>query len=110
MSGLPQAKTRVKESEEGVTFTRLRKIWKAGCLETCTSGLGLGAGCNSPLYTTITTSPLLTVKRGGFERWQSQEMIDKKQRKATVLRSFQDVQIPIISEKMSENMFLRLAQ
>ena len=30
----------------------LRIIWKAGCLETCTSGLGLGSGCNSPAYTT----------------------------------------------------------
>jgi len=29
-----------------------RIIWKAGCLETCTSGLGLGSGCNSPAYTT----------------------------------------------------------
>src|ERR1039458_3954177 len=30
----------------------LRTIWKAGCLETCTSGLGLGPGCNSTAYTT----------------------------------------------------------
>ena len=30
----------------------LRIIWKAGCLETCTSGLGLGSGCESPAYTT----------------------------------------------------------
>ena len=29
-----------------------RIIWKAGCLETCTSGLGLGPGCNSTAYTT----------------------------------------------------------
>jgi DNA modification methylase len=29
-----------------------RNIWKAGCLETCTSGLGLGSGCNPPTYTT----------------------------------------------------------
>src|SRR5215469_16345965 len=33
-------------------LAQLRKIWKAGCLETYMSGLGLGAGCNSPLYTT----------------------------------------------------------
>lgn len=31
----------------------LRIIWKAGCLETCTSGLGLGPRCDSPAYTTI---------------------------------------------------------
>ena len=29
-----------------------RIIWKAGCRETCTSGLGLGSGCNSLAYTT----------------------------------------------------------
>jgi len=29
-----------------------RIIWKAGCLETCTSGLGLGPGGSSPAYTT----------------------------------------------------------
>ena len=31
---------------------RSRIDWKAGCLETCTSGLGLGARCNSSPYTT----------------------------------------------------------
>ena len=31
----------------------LRIIWKAGCLETCTSGLGLGPRCDSAAYTTI---------------------------------------------------------
>jgi hypothetical protein len=29
-----------------------RIVWKAGCLETCTSGLGLESGCDSPAYTT----------------------------------------------------------
>jgi hypothetical protein len=33
-------------------FRPLRNIWKAGCLETCMSGLGLGRGCNSPAHTT----------------------------------------------------------
>ena len=31
----------------------LRIIWKAERLETCMFGLGLGSGCNSPVYTTF---------------------------------------------------------
>ena len=34
----------------------IRIIWKAGCLETCTSGLGLGSRCNSLAYTTTQAS------------------------------------------------------
>ena len=30
----------------------LRIIWRAGCLETCTSGSGLGSGGSSWAYTT----------------------------------------------------------
>ena len=30
----------------------IKAVWKAGCRETCTSGLGLGRGCNSPAHTT----------------------------------------------------------
>lgn len=47
-----------RRSVTGVTSSRARGnhvrriIWKAGCLETCTSGLGLGPGCNSLAYTT----------------------------------------------------------
>jgi len=37
----------------------LRLIWKAGCLETCTSGLGLGPGGSSPAYTTLRALPKL---------------------------------------------------
>lgn len=33
-------------------ITQFRNFGKAGCFESCTSGLGLGVGCNSPLYTT----------------------------------------------------------
>jgi hypothetical protein len=44
----------------------LRIIWKAGCLETCTSGLGLGSGCNSPAYT---TRPLPALGRIAVSRW-----------------------------------------
>ena len=42
-----------------------RIIWKAGCLETCTSGLGLGPGCNSPAYTT-SGAPMARQAPGGF--------------------------------------------
>ena len=41
-----------------------RIIWKAGCLETCTSGLGLGSGCNSPAYTTAESAGGLGNDRG----------------------------------------------
>ena len=46
----------------------LRIIWKAGCLETCTSGLGLGPGCNSPAYTTCVLTPEMA-NVGVFANW-----------------------------------------
>ena len=39
------------ENPSGGSHER-RIVWKAGCLETCTSGLGLGPGWNSTAYTT----------------------------------------------------------
>ncbi len=37
---------------EGSRKIEFRIVWKAGCLETCVSGLGLGPKCNSSAYTT----------------------------------------------------------
>ena len=42
--GLPQG--------EVPCVSKSRNTWKAGCLETCTSGLGLGSRWNSSAYTT----------------------------------------------------------
>ncbi len=43
------------EREKTVAIKSSRNIWKAGCLETCRSGLGLGPGWNSPAYTTMSS-------------------------------------------------------
>ena len=44
----------------------LRNVWKAGCRETCTSGLGLGPGCNSPAYTTRHGIVVISNKGPGY--------------------------------------------
>ena len=48
----PDALSAMPQAQDCEGINGLRIIWKAGCLETCTSGLGLGSGCNSPAYTT----------------------------------------------------------
>ena len=46
----PEASRWAPEDPSGGSHGR-RIVWKAGCLETCTSGLGFGPGCNSAAYT-----------------------------------------------------------
>ena len=57
----------------------LRIVWKAGCLETCKSGLGLGSGGSSRAYTTCVLPPEIVVDSGSC-RIPTQTMLCRKAR------------------------------
>ena len=58
-------------------WERLKVDWKAGCLETCTSGLGLGARCDSSPYITTKNSIVMQQQqelRTNLEHYETRQV------------------------------------